>query len=277
MIGLYRRSDPPPALKRYIQAFYIADEQDVSMDIVSPPTGYPLLGIIWRGFCGAEVDDQLISFEAKKLRHFSGQLFRKRAVVHWQHGVGHAVAEFRATGFYELFGLSGELLINQTREVYNVHPEFDTCLAAKINSNSSPEGYLSALQNALIQQAAKICKAPAYLHKGIKMIEKANGAIRLSEVIDSCNVPARTFHSAFKEVVGLPPKYFCRVIQFNYVGQLIVSNGYDQLAGIAAEAGFFDQAHFSRAFQEFAAQSPYAFFEGDEVNLSTFIRLVDAT
>ncbi|WP_165793375.1 helix-turn-helix domain-containing protein [Yoonia maritima] len=232
-----------------------------------------MLGLIWRGFAGAEVEGQLLKFGSMPISHFSGQLFRKHALVRWRGGIGHAVAEFRATGFFELFGLSGKLLVNTTRAVNDVHPPFDRSFAARKTECVTPDDYIRTLQDALIRQIADACEAPPYLHKAINMIEAANGAIRLSDVILECGVQERSFHLNFKSVVGLNPKYFCRVLQFNHVAQLILSGAGSQLAELAADAGFYDQAHFTRAFKEFAKQSPQAFLESDEINLSTFIRL----
>ncbi|MCF6225785.1 MAG: helix-turn-helix domain-containing protein [Xanthomonadales bacterium] len=275
MIGLYARQIPPQELTRYVKAFYVADVPDLTMDIVSPPTGYPLLGLIWRGFNGAELEGEPQQFGTGRMRHFSGQLYRKRALVRWKGGIGHAIAEFTATGLFELFGVPGEQLINTTRSVYDLHPTFDRDLAAKTSGCIDAQDYVAALQIALTSQVAHAQQAPAILLNAIKMMEKAHGAIRISDVTAAYHAKERTFSTAFKSVVGLTPKYFCRIMQFNYVGQLILSGGGDDLADLATEAGFFDQAHFTRAFQEFAAQSPQAFMKSDEVNLSTFIRLID--
>ncbi|MEB8386812.1 AraC family transcriptional regulator [Rhodobacteraceae bacterium KMM 6894] len=272
MIGLYHRYQPPAQLARYVQAFYVADTPDLDIDVVSPPTGYPLLGLIWHGFGGAEVEGQSLDFGKGRIRHFSGQLDRKHAVVRWRGGIGHAVAEFRATGFYELFGMSGQMLVNTTRAVQDVHPAFDRSLAAAQSGCVVPADYLTALQDALVGQTEEACETPSYLHDAIHMIEAADGAIRLSDVIAACGARERSFHTLFTSVVGLTPKYFCRIVQFNHVGRLILSGAGSQLAGLAAEAGFYDQAHFTRAFKEFAEQSPQAFLESDETNLSTFIR-----
>lgn len=275
MIGLYAQQAPPQDLARYVKAFYVADIPDLEIDVTSPPTGYPLLGLIWRGFRGAQIDEQEIDSGTGKMRHFSGQLYRKRAVVRWKGGMGHALAEFTATGFFELFGVPGEKLINTTRPVHELHPAFDSNLAAHTLTCLDAKDHINALQMALTAQKTHALSAPPILRKAIDMMETAHGAVRLSDVVADLGVKERSFSASFRSIVGITPKYFCRILQFNHVGQLILSGGGDDLADIASQAGFFDQAHFTKAFQEFAAQSPQAFMESDEVNLSTFIRLID--
>ncbi|WP_153039322.1 helix-turn-helix domain-containing protein, partial [Pseudovibrio axinellae] len=96
--------------------------------------------------------------------------------------------------------------------------------------------------------------------------------IKLKHLIEELNIPERTFRSRFKKIVGVSPKYFSRITQFNYIVSIILSGEELPLSLLAAEAGFFDQAHFTKTVQEFVLSAPSGFLEGDVSKVSNFIR-----
>jgi len=60
----------------------------------------------------------------------------------------------------------------------------------------------------------------------------------------------------FREQVGLTPKLFCRVRRFRAVLQGIGKGSPVNWAELAAECGYFDQAHLIRDFRVFAGMTP---------------------
>jgi AraC-like DNA-binding protein len=67
----------------------------------------------------------------------------------------------------------------------------------------------------------------------------------------------------FKRAVGLPPKVYARVLRFQSV--LKQAHGMARLnrlvswADLALQAGYSDQAHFSREFRAMAGVTPEAY------------------
>lgn len=68
----------------------------------------------------------------------------------------------------------------------------------------------------------------------------------------------RYFGARFLEAVGLGPKAFCRVRRFRRAAERLASGG-SGLADVAANAGYADQAHFTREFRKFAGVTPGAY------------------
>ena len=60
----------------------------------------------------------------------------------------------------------------------------------------------------------------------------------------------------FHEQVGLPPKTAARVVRFSSLLRRIEDAGAWQWSRIAAECGYYDQAHMNRDFREFAGTTP---------------------
>ncbi|KZK86302.1 transcriptional activator FtrA [Pseudovibrio sp. W64] len=122
------------------------------------------------------------------------------------------------------------------------------------------------------EQALRASYAPRFVSEAVSIIEEARGDVKLRELTKRIGTAERTFLSRFKKVVGVPPKYFCRVTQFNYFVSVVLSGEKLPLSQLATEAGFYDQAHFTRAVQEFVLSAPSHFLEGDVTQVSSFIR-----
>jgi AraC-like DNA-binding protein len=72
----------------------------------------------------------------------------------------------------------------------------------------------------------------------------------------------------FKKWVGLSPKFYSRIVRFNYIFDLVQKNKYNW-NDLAYEAAFYDQSHFIRSFKNFTGENPtdYSF---NEQNLANF-------
>ncbi|HWM03207.1 MAG TPA: helix-turn-helix domain-containing protein, partial [Actinophytocola sp.] len=60
----------------------------------------------------------------------------------------------------------------------------------------------------------------------------------------------------FRQQVGLPPKTVARVIRFEGMLRRLGTAGATEWTRIAADCGYYDQAHMNRDFREFAGTTP---------------------
>lgn len=272
MDGYYQKTEVQGPLSHYVRSFHIADNDVSQLKIQSPPTGYPLLAHIWRGLEAIEVDGELLPPLPLPINLFAGQLQKVQATISWSNGMGHAVVEFTATGLYELFGIPGDHIVNAAFPVAALNPQFDARMTTELQRAPSDMSYFQAFGNVLTELIDSASVAPDYIAEAVRLIEAESGAIKLSDVINQISVGERMFNKKFKEIVGLPPKYFCRVVQFNNVGAIVLSGEDAPIGRLAADAGFYDQSHFTKAFHEFVLSSPSRFLHGDFSHVSTFLR-----
>ena len=85
-------------------------------------------------------------------------------------------------------------------------------------------------------------------------------SVDLEWVARQANLSSRQFRRRCLEESGLTPKQLCRVLRFRHACQLARGGARVEWAGIAAEAGYFDQAHLIRDFREFAGATPVSVF-----------------
>ena len=92
---------------------------------------------------------------------------------------------------------------------------------------------------------------------------RAGGTLRVSELAAGTGWSGRHLTSRFRAEIGLTPKAAARVIRFDRARQLLVRNltgatadGGVLLADLAADCGYFDQAHLAREFRALAGCPP---------------------
>lgn len=93
----------------------------------------------------------------------------------------------------------------------------------------------------------------------VARITNSNGNTSLRDLQEKLQLTERTFERRFKEQVGITPKLFSRICQYQASLHQLKSNDYSKLSDIAFENDYADQSHFIRSFKEFTGCSPYQF------------------
>ncbi len=86
------------------------------------------------------------------------------------------------------------------------------------------------------------------------------GNIHLSNLYQEMGYTRQYINQLFKAEIGLNPKYFCKVLRFQYLIYCISSYYPEQrLNQIAKKCGYFDQSHMNKEFKEFTNANPEIF------------------
>ncbi len=101
--------------------------------------------------------------------------------------------------------------------------------------------------------------APNAVQRAISALAGAHGLTDLDRFSCAANLSPRQFRRRCLEESGLTPKHLCRILRFRRALHLAIRHRQDW-AAIAAETGYFDQAHLIRDFREFTGQTPLAVF-----------------
>lgn len=94
------------------------------------------------------------------------------------------------------------------------------------------------------------------------------GMINIEDLATQHRITRRQLERAFKKVIGLSPKYYARIMQFNYIFEAMQSHD-NSWVDVALDSGYFDQSHFIRNFRAFTGESP-AQYGFDEKNMANF-------
>ncbi len=113
--------------------------------------------------------------------------------------------------------------------------------------------------------------APKPVQRAIEAIAAERGVCDLEWAARQANLSPRQFRRRCLEESGLGPKHLSRVLRFRHACQLAEGAERPQWPDIAAEAGYFDQAHLIRDFHEFAGGPPMAVFSNTAAGLPVSI------
>jgi AraC-like DNA-binding protein len=110
----------------------------------------------------------------------------------------------------------------------------------------------------LVETLSRPSEAPGPVELAIEAMTRAHGDIELGWIADQAGMSERQFRRRCLAESGLAPKHLARVLRFRRACRL-ATQGASWLT-IAAESGYFDQAHLIRDFREFTGATPVSVF-----------------
>jgi len=124
----------------------------------------------------------------------------------------------------------------------------------------TPQQKFLVLEQCLLEQLAK----PLERHPAVSFaVQQFRGVPHgpVLQMAEAVGFSQRRFIQLFRDEVGLTPKLFCRLSRFQRVVRTVHSLDKVNLAEMALDCGYYDQAHFNHDFQEFAGITPMRYLE----------------
>ncbi len=112
--------------------------------------------------------------------------------------------------------------------------------------------------------ADRLHRAPAVIPElghAWSTIMGTGGRVRVDVLAERIGWSRKHLAGRFADAFGVTPKTAGRMARFSRAASIMARSGL-AIADIAAEAGYADQAHLTREFQQFAGQSPTAWRSG---------------
>ncbi|MCG3268797.1 AraC family transcriptional regulator [Yoonia sp. I 8.24] len=269
---IYRPMELPTSIRPYVRRALVADSnQSVDMEVSVRATGYHYFGWVWRGIWQGEVNGKtLFSSDNDGTLHLTGQVKQGDVIARMKRDIGQIFLEFTALGHFQLFGITGKKMVENAVDPQMLNPALARHFTTLCDAGDISAKARLALLADVFSELPK-WETPNGLVAAIAQMEAADGDIRISALVDDLDLAERQFRTQFETLVGLSPKTFCKTLQINRAfSQVLMNNGGD-LAGIAAEAGFSDQAHFTRSFSKFLGQAPKRYLNDVETTLKRFV------
>lgn len=116
------------------------------------------------------------------------------------------------------------------------------------------------IQTLLINHLNARMEKGASLRQAIARIVSSGGQVSMDELAFDLGISGRQLERRFLNEVGLGPKLLARILRFQQVFRA-VERADSNWAKIAAECGYYDQAHLIRDFRQFAGQTPAVLFD----------------
>jgi methylphosphotriester-DNA--protein-cysteine methyltransferase len=120
----------------------------------------------------------------------------------------------------------------------------------------TPQTKFRVLEECLLAEAFRPLERHPAVDCALGLFRNIHTAPAVSEIADHNGISSRRFIQLFSKQVGLTPKLFARVQRFQKVLQEIRAGADFSWADMAANCGYFDQAHFIHDFKEFSGINP---------------------
>jgi AraC-like DNA-binding protein len=261
----FKRFDPAEELKSVIECYWIIEDDDTTpqqQKII--PDGFNEIIFHYRSpyriNLGGDWEDQSLSLLAGQIRkHFFLENTGASGII----GI-----KVKPTALTHLFGLVMHRFTDRAVDLASV-PALQPILIQEQLRDAAGHGERIVLLNDLFK---KIVLEKKYIttaaDHAIELIFANHGMIPVSTITQTVGIGERQLENLFKKYIGLSPKFFMRIIRFNYIFKLVQDNN-QSWSGLAYEASYFDQSHFIRNFRDFTGENPsdYAF---DEKNMANF-------
>lgn len=118
-------------------------------------------------------------------------------------------------------------------------------------------GRLDLLDRFLMRRAAAGPSPSKEIAWAWRRLVSSGGRVPIGDLADGIGWSRRHLIARFRRETGLAPKTMARIIRFSRLLDLIAAaDGPIRWDRLAAECGYYDQAHLNRDFREFAGTTP---------------------
>ncbi|HEX8956065.1 MAG TPA: AraC family transcriptional regulator [Burkholderiaceae bacterium] len=163
---------------------------------------------------------------------------------------------FKAGAFRAMLGRSLQTITDKTLTVAETFGWDDARAERQVLDAADDAGMVAAAETLLRPHLPppdpKVEKITALL----KHIQEHQDITRAEEWAAQCGMGLRSLQLLLADYVGVSPKWVIMRYRLQEAADLLASGADIDLAGLAQRLGYFDQAHFSRAFHALVGKTP---------------------
>ncbi len=252
----------PEELQKYIVGI-IEGESDSVLDESYPvfAIGCPLIIYVYRSIPLISVNGSEVTPSSRL--QIAGQIHEADVSIKLKGQFGQIGLLLHPLAPYYLFHKSGDYFLNKWSDFQEALPIKTNDLYSNLSNSKTTVDRVTTLFEFMKLLLETKLPEIKLLESTLTKIYSSGGNISQEELSGQVNVSLRHFRRKFKEVIGISPKYFCKIIQLNTVFELLHSSNKERLHLLALDCGYFDQAHFIKDFKRMIGNSPRKFLQGD--------------
>ena len=168
---------------------------------------------------------------------------------------------FKPAGFYRLFGVPIHLLNNDVVPLEAFLGPRSREFKEKVLAADGDEARIRVVNDFFISLVRKLPENyTSVVERAQDRLIQKNGLVDIEGLSNQLNISRRSLERYFLDNVGMSPKYYAKVLRFNYAFGLKRANPALDWFDIIYDCGYFDQTHFIKEFRHFTGQPPVAFY-----------------
>ena len=248
----YKQIAPPDHLKQWVRFFWLLETADEVSHILNPlADGCP--GILLQHASDGQFRDPIKESVPEILLY--GQTIRCSPL--------HLIGQLKTVGvcFYpsalkSLFRINASELTGSCVDFTLLVDQLKEPLANSNSLNEKIDILSTRLWNIIKRRQPSSDTTTDW---AIRRIIESKGKLQLRSLQRELQVSERGLQRKFEQHVGISPKMFSRVCQFQASLTQLRKSDFENISDIAFDNGYADQSHFIRTFKEFSGLSPLQF------------------
>ena len=247
---------PDPRLRRHVIGPYLGWREQTARTLRRRETASGIIPLIinlgspYRVIPGAGAGDTRTSFIAG--------LYEAWVDVEGPLATTAIQVNFTPIAARELFRVPMGELANRVVELEDLLDGGESSLVERLRNTPAWSARFDLLEEFLLRRLAGSKGTPSPVAWAWQQLETSRGCAGIGALAADLGWSHRHLIARFREHVGLPPRTVARILRFQRAMSLLTRPLPGSLSRIALEAGYYDQAHFNRDFNEFAGGTPTA-------------------
>lgn len=162
--------------------------------------------------------------------------------------------DFTPLGAYRFYGGAVPDLTARIVGLDDVLGRAGESLAARVAEAAGWQRRFEIVEDFVLRRAVHE-PSPA-IASALDMLWQSAGSTRIADIAADIGWSRKHFTRRFHNEIGVAPKMLAQMLRFHRACRLARSKAADGWAGIAADAGYADQAHLARDFRVFCGEAP---------------------
>ena len=263
--------NPHPELTQYVESICIMGHCFNSSDALS--SLYTFMPTHTRFLCfyledRVKIKKQDTDFEQKSRCVIIGPQLTPVTMDLGKEHISITVA-LKPCGLYRLLGIPLKQIVDCDFDASLVIGKEITELIEKLLNTLCTDKRNLLIQNYLLAKLAML-KPALPIDKAMLQLVKSNGNLSVDILASQACVSVRQFERQSLDRIGLPPKYFARMIRFSEAYKFKERNPQVAWTEISHLFGYYDQMHLIKDFRHFAGTNPSVYKEDYFLNSVKF-------
>ncbi len=232
------RFEPGPALAPYIERHWVV-RWSVADSFVQPMVAHPCVNLT--------IEPERAAVHGIVTRRASKAL----------EGAGRVVAtKFRPGAFRPFWGRSVHELNDRAVDLEQVFGPAASVLASDVRACPGDADAVALLEDFLVERLPEPDSAMMMVVEAARLVLEDTELTRVTDLAARMGVSPRRLQRQFREYVGIGPKLMIRRARIHRAAAILSAGGSVDLAGLAVDLGYADQAHFAHDFRAEVGRAP---------------------
>lgn len=244
---------PCEALQPFVERYAVVRAKNDESYRVLPGTGL-VMGFQFSGAVNRYQDggEQRLNRSGITGLHGAAVTFRSEA------GTSSVLVYFREAGATALFELPLHELFEQSLSLEHFMLRSELLLLEERLEEATKDVERVAVVEGFLLKRLKATAPDPFVARALALIHASKGCIRIDQLAERLHSSRSPLERRFRKAVGATAKQYAGIVRMKHVVHAHAPGAL--LLDTALEAGFYDQAHFIKAFRSFTGETPQEFF-----------------